>query len=167
MKYKAQAALEFLTTYGWAFLAALVVIGALASFGLGDLRSQVPNSCFLGPAFTCYGASADGRGVVLIEFSPIQKVHIERMMCTYPDGTELVQTYSSEPLVMPNQEYIIGCQETGLALGKHKDKFIVSLVYHLNETGALPRIANGDIVTDISEADLDFGSLISPTLSRD
>ena len=31
---KAQAALEFLTTYGWAFIVILIMIGALAYFGV-------------------------------------------------------------------------------------------------------------------------------------
>ena len=33
---RGQAALEFLTTYGWAFLVILVMIGALAYFGVLD-----------------------------------------------------------------------------------------------------------------------------------
>ena len=42
---KAQAAMEFLMTYGWAILVVLVVIGALAYFGVLNPRNLVPNSC--------------------------------------------------------------------------------------------------------------------------
>jgi len=42
---KGQAALEFLTTYGWAFLVILVMIGGLSYFGVFDFKSKMPDSC--------------------------------------------------------------------------------------------------------------------------
>lgn len=42
MKKKAQSALEFLTTYGWAFLVILIMIGALAYFGVLDPNRFLP-----------------------------------------------------------------------------------------------------------------------------
>jgi hypothetical protein len=42
---KGQAAMEFLLTYGWAILAALVVIGALAYFGVLNPQRLVPTRC--------------------------------------------------------------------------------------------------------------------------
>ena len=48
---RAQGALEFLTTYGWAFLIVLVLIGALSSFGVfGDVGVD---KCVSGQGFTC------------------------------------------------------------------------------------------------------------------
>jgi hypothetical protein len=40
-KKNVQEALDFLTTYGWAFLVILVMIGALAGFGILDLKNIV------------------------------------------------------------------------------------------------------------------------------
>lgn len=48
---KAQAAMEFLMTYGWAILAVLVMIGALAYFGV--MRVDVPERCILATGFAC------------------------------------------------------------------------------------------------------------------
>lgn len=45
---KGQSALEFLMTYGWAFLVALVVIGGLAYFGVLDPLSWLPSRCKFG-----------------------------------------------------------------------------------------------------------------------
>ena len=55
---KAQAALEFLTTYGWAFLVILVMIGALSYFGVLDPSRYAPDSCRLSGVLECKGAFA-------------------------------------------------------------------------------------------------------------
>jgi len=49
---KAQAAMEFLTTYGWAILILIIVIVALAN--LGVFRSpSTPNTCSVSAPFAC------------------------------------------------------------------------------------------------------------------
>ena len=50
---RAQAALEFLTTYGWAFLVILVMIGTLAYFGILNPSKVLPNRCTFGAEFQC------------------------------------------------------------------------------------------------------------------
>ena len=50
---KGQAALEFLTTYGWAFLVILVMIGALGYFGILSPGNFLPQRCNVGPEFSC------------------------------------------------------------------------------------------------------------------
>ena len=62
MHKKSQAALEFLTTYGWAFLVILIMIGALAYFGILSPGKVLPSRCNFGAEFTCvdYQISATG-----------------------------------------------------------------------------------------------------------
>jgi hypothetical protein len=55
MQKEAQAAMEFLMTYGWAILVVLVVIGALAYFGVLDARQLLPQSCFMQTGIACKG----------------------------------------------------------------------------------------------------------------
>lgn len=50
---KGQAALEFLMTYGWAILVVLVVIGALAYFGVLNPNILVPEKCTLATGISC------------------------------------------------------------------------------------------------------------------
>jgi hypothetical protein len=50
---KGQAALEFLTTYGWAFLVILVMIGALAYFGVLNPSKLLPPKCIFAPEIGC------------------------------------------------------------------------------------------------------------------
>jgi hypothetical protein len=58
---KGQAALEFLTTYGWAFLVILIMIGTLAYFGILSPGNILPNRCTFGSEFQCldYQLSTD------------------------------------------------------------------------------------------------------------
>ena len=50
---KGQAALEFLTTYGWAFLVILIMIGALAYFGVLNPSGLLPARCTFSPEISC------------------------------------------------------------------------------------------------------------------
>lgn len=50
---RGQAAMEFLTTYGWAIMASLVAIGALAYFGVTDFTNVIPERCLMESGFTC------------------------------------------------------------------------------------------------------------------
>ena len=53
MVKKAQGALEFLMTYGWAFLVILIMIGALAYFGVLNPSRFLPDRCDFGTQVLC------------------------------------------------------------------------------------------------------------------
>ncbi len=60
---KSQAALEFLTTYGWAILIVTIMIGALAYFGVINPKSVVKEQCITsGYPFECVDYSLDTTG---------------------------------------------------------------------------------------------------------
>jgi uncharacterized protein (UPF0333 family) len=67
MNKKGQAAMEFLMTYGWAILAAVIVIAALAYFGVFSPSKYMPSTCTLTAPFGCdeYAISA-ASGVSLV-----------------------------------------------------------------------------------------------------
>jgi len=56
---KSQAALEFLTTYAWAFLVILIMIGALAYFGVLNPSKILPPRCNFGSELTCLDYTID------------------------------------------------------------------------------------------------------------
>ena len=62
MAAKAQAAMEFLMTYGWAILAVIIVIGALTYFGVLNPSNLVPERCVLTAPLDCRAASATATG---------------------------------------------------------------------------------------------------------
>ncbi len=53
MVKKGQGALEFLMTYGWAFLVILIMIGALAYFGILNPTRFLPDRCDFGTQILC------------------------------------------------------------------------------------------------------------------
>ncbi|MBU4284228.1 MAG: hypothetical protein KKA61_02770 [Nanoarchaeota archaeon] len=57
---KAQAAMEFLMTYGWAILVVLLAIAALAYFGVLNPGKYLPSSCTLGTGLSCTDFKVDG-----------------------------------------------------------------------------------------------------------
>jgi len=57
---KAQAAMEFLMTYGWAILVVLIAIAALAYFGVLNPSRYLPSSCRLVPGLSCEDFKVDG-----------------------------------------------------------------------------------------------------------
>lgn len=61
---RGQAAMEFLITYGWAILAAIVAIGVLAYFLVSPGR-YVPSQCTLNAPFSCNAGTANTSGVTL------------------------------------------------------------------------------------------------------
>lgn len=66
---RGQAALEFLSTYGFAFLIILVMIGALSAFGVLNPQNILPDRCTTPPAVGCVDyqldSTADQFGIVL------------------------------------------------------------------------------------------------------
>jgi hypothetical protein len=61
---RGQAAMEFLMTYGWAILAAVIAIGVLASFGVFNPGGTLPTVCTIGAPLGCnVGVADDTTGV--------------------------------------------------------------------------------------------------------
>ncbi len=52
-KSKSQSALEFLTTYAWAFVVIMITIGALYYFGVLDFRKYTPQKCIFPSQMKC------------------------------------------------------------------------------------------------------------------
>ena len=66
-QYKnAQAAMEFLMTYGWAILVVLAAIGALAYFGVLSPAKFLPEKCILEPGLLCEGHKVETNKITLI-----------------------------------------------------------------------------------------------------
>ncbi len=63
-KSKAQSAMEYLMTYGWAILIIAVVLGAL--FSLGVFKGTVGSHCIAVPPFTCQTPTMTTAGVVSV-----------------------------------------------------------------------------------------------------
>ncbi|MBU0471382.1 MAG: hypothetical protein KKF89_06085 [Nanoarchaeota archaeon] len=88
MHKKGQAALEFLTTYGWAFLIILVMIGALAYFGVLNPTRFVPDTCTFSGAFMCEDSVITGPttdSVVIKLRNSVEEVQVTAITLTDMD----------------------------------------------------------------------------------
>ena len=66
MHNKSQAGLEFLMTYGWAIMVALIAIGALSYFGILSPDEFVPRRCALEPGIGCMDFKVNENSVSLV-----------------------------------------------------------------------------------------------------
>lgn len=65
MRKKGQAAMEFLMTYGWAILAAIIAIGVLAYFGVFSPGKYVTGTAVVTPPFYANAWNVKPAGVTL------------------------------------------------------------------------------------------------------
>ncbi len=65
MEKRGQSALEFLMTYGWAFLVILVMIGALGYYGILSPTKFIPEKCIFGSKLSCEAHAGDTPGEIL------------------------------------------------------------------------------------------------------
>lgn len=66
MNKRGQASMEFLMTYGWAILAAVLAIGVLGYYGVFSPGSSLPDTCIINPPMTCGEYKVNTTGVILI-----------------------------------------------------------------------------------------------------
>lgn len=65
---KGQAAVEYLVTYGWAFLAILATVGVLSYFGLFNPERYIPDRCEFGKQLSCQDQYLDDAPTVTLRF---------------------------------------------------------------------------------------------------
>ena len=74
-KYKkSQAALEFLTTYAWAFLVILITVGALYYFGVFNFSKFLPQKCSFPSQFECLAFSFAGDPTNEVRFRIVNSI---------------------------------------------------------------------------------------------
>ena len=66
MYKKAQAAMEFLMTYGWAILVVLAAIGALAYFGVLSPDRFLPEKCTMPSGIACLDFRYSGTAIEMV-----------------------------------------------------------------------------------------------------
>jgi len=138
---KGQAALEFVSTYGWAVLAVLVALGTLAYFGVFDVDLLLPEKCLLSGSsgLFCEDFTATQQGIALRLRNVLKEDIIVSSI-----------TISSPQCIFAGQEFIEpdGYQDFGLVCAPAQDasvnaEFIVQ--YRKGEAG-LDRAIRGVVV---------------------
>ena len=126
---RGQAALEFLTTYGWAFMVILVMIGALAYFGVLNPQNLIPDQCSITSGFTCRDSEITATQVSLIlinnmgEQVELSAPQIQRNNvqidtgCEWQDAAGVAFPPAPPPVIVQDgQEYRLVCQIANLGV---------------------------------------------------
>ena len=114
MKHKkAQAAVEFLMTYGWMIIVVVVAIAALAYFGVFDVSKNRPSKCTADGGMFCSGTSVGTYSVTVVFINNLQKdiiiKNITTDACISGDswvclGTSCNKTLFDHNLILKNDQ---------------------------------------------------------------
>jgi hypothetical protein len=127
---QAQEAMEFMMAYGWAILSVVVVIGALAYFGVFDVSNFLPERCTLSSLAACTDYQVGSNGIAIaLQNTAGRIINISSITFTSAalPGTCTVTT--SGVLIRPGETATfiatgVNCQSS--ATGKATYDFIVS-----------------------------------------
>lgn len=149
MKKRGQAAMEFLMTYGWAILAAVIVIAVLASFGVFSPKSYIPNKCLLNAPLGCNAGTADSTNGVQLEVRNGAGESITITGLTVNGCTPTTAVSPALPDIMTDQElqiYTLDCDLSALV----DDKFQGDIVVSYTKAGStLTLTSTGELVDGV------------------
>jgi len=145
MTRKSQAALEFLTTYAWAFLVILIMVGALAYFGILSPSRLLPDRCNFGSEISCVDFSmTDGTtGTVNLRLKNNvgEPINVDIVSMRLEDGTAYC---TAPPSLVPLQAWTAGgiqdiawtvCDADAVGfIAGDKAKVLVTVTYHLSRS---------------------------------
>jgi len=108
-KKRGQAALEFLTTYGWALMSILLAIAALSYFGFLDTGRYVSEKCDTGSQIQCLEAYVEESGALRVNLRNNYPVDIEITAINLTLGS---QSYDLDvdQTILKGRSKIIGAQ---------------------------------------------------------
>jgi len=105
-KTKAQAAFEFLMTYGWAILTIAIILATLYYLGVFRTTTFVRPTCALEPGFSCYSFKfVEGAKGLELDFGQAKgtSIRVTAMGCSKGDSP--VMTELDNPITIPSGEH--------------------------------------------------------------
>lgn len=151
---KGQAATEFIMTYGWAILAVMVSIGALAYFGVLNPSEYLPERCMMTSGFNCKEFSASGAGDLRLQLrfenKVGQSIRVESVNVSVQGTTRSNSTCLPTPIVMKTDDLSsLDCKIMGGSPGIGKKvKLNINMKYSPLQ-GVYNHTINGEIQTKV------------------
>ena len=147
-KRRGQAALEFLTTYGWAFMIILVMIGALAYFGVLNPRNLIPDSCSVQAGFTCgdYMIDATGGTINLILVNNLGRaVDVSDVEFTNAGITAGTCAFAPNMAIADGARFTAACTNSTTLVAGEKMKLGFSFTYQNSVGGDFDHVVSGTV----------------------
>lgn len=153
---KSQAALEFLTTYAWAFIVIAIMIAALVYFGILSPSKLLPDRCIFGSEFECIAHVLGTNGVSLkLKSNVAEPIIISAINASSENG----QLSCASPLIgaIWNPGEIKGipiqCDFSNSIKQGGKEKVNLNIKYHSIKAGEpYTKEANGEIFTIVMDS---------------
>lgn len=142
-KHKAQAAMEFLMTYGWAILVVLAAIAALAYFGVLSPEKFLPQKCILQPGIACISNKVTPTAITLVIANGLGRTITVNSIAV----GGCAGTFNQDLVSGTQYNFVIGgaCNN-----GVSKDKFKADITFSYTEKDTnLTKTSYGNIVTQI------------------
>jgi hypothetical protein len=143
---KAQAAMEFLMTYGWAILVVLAAIGALAYFGVLSPDRFLPEKCTLPSGVACLDFTGTAATVTLVIQNSagfdMQSVNVYVNSTTANFGC----TAAGDTTLTDGEKDTYTCTTGGLASGKFKGTLSIG---YTNAQTSMNHVKAGELILKI------------------
>ena len=137
-----QAALEFLVTYGWAILGVLIVIGALAYFGVFNATKYVNDVCEFGDQMKCEDFIINKSSLVSFQLRNNFGVPIDitRVKIKSDYGISLCPAATSvfPPTINPGFLFEVRCNISGRSLTPGDKVRVSGTIEFRKSNGGLP-----------------------------
>ena len=155
---KAQAAIEFLTTYGWAILIIIIAIAALASFGVLNPSKNLPDKCIFSNNINCPDYQIDSAShhtQLWLTNNQGQKLYVDADPTKIAFMTDTNVACTTTNSNIPKTEWpsegkiLVDCDVTSMNLVK-KDKGRVKItVTYKKVNGGFNNIALGEVYATV------------------
>jgi hypothetical protein len=159
LSLKGQAALEYLVTYGWAFIVIIGAVSILAYFGLINPTRYVPESCEFGEQISCLDHYVDNNSVVLLRL----KNNFERDIEISGGEGEFI-LWHGDPALPPSNPVVIKAGEIArvqlVVVGKtiyagDKERFEATLTFK-RDGGLIEHNISGNFYAEVNDASLNL-----------
>ena len=158
---RAQSALEFMTTYGWAILVIAIALGVLYSMGVFNLASTTPDICTLSSNVGCLSASLSSTGqlTVNIEQATQDTINVISIGCN-DQGVLRNMVLTSPPTTLyigQNAIFTVQCYQTVRGAltpysGQIGDAFKGFLIVnYTNLNSGFPHTSQGPLIEKVQQ----------------
>ncbi|MFH0978945.1 MAG: hypothetical protein V1837_06630 [Candidatus Woesearchaeota archaeon] len=144
MQKRAQAAMEFLMTYGWAILVVLAAIGALAYFGVLSPDRFLPEKCTLPSGVACLDFTASSTQVVM-RIQNSGGFDMTGVNVRLSNATDTVLCTPSATTLSDGQQQTFTCT-SNFAAGKLKS--VINMTY-TNQQTSMSHVKSGELIAKI------------------
>jgi hypothetical protein len=162
---KSQAAMEFLMSYGWALLVVLLVIAALAYFGMLNPERFLPDKVNLGSGLTVMSSTLDERFLTLVVNNGLGKTLNNFVINATLCGTDGVMSGTYTFAEGESKKIIIPC---GKQLKNSKFKSDLITTYNtMTYSESVSHISKGDLKMSVNDGCKSEGLVGGYTFDKD